>query len=88
MPVLIFSAGIGNVVDEFIKQQCGQYKNVKIISNFMKFNSTTNKLVSFDQGKIIHIFNKNERVLLDTEYEKQIENRSNVIIIGDSPGDY
>jgi len=86
IPVMIFSAGLGNIVEEFIKQRCGVYKNMKIVSNFMKFNISTNKLIGF-QGKLIHVFNKNERVLIDTEYEKLIENRRNVILIGDSVGD-
>ncbi len=86
VPILVFSAGLGNVVEEYIVQQCGKFKNVKVISNFMTFNSNTNRINGF-QGKIIHSFNKNETVLLDTEYEKFIENRHNVILIGDSIGD-
>ena len=75
----------GNIVQEFIVQQCGNYENMKIVSNFMKFNSITNRISGF-QGKLIHVYNKNESVLLDTDYEKLIENRSNVILIGDSLG--
>ncbi len=86
VPLLVFSAGLGNVVEEFIIQQCGNFKNMKVISNFMTFNSHTGRVNGF-HGKIIHSFNKNEMVLLDTEYEKLIENRHNVILIGDSIGD-
>ena len=82
---MIFSAGIGNVVQEFIAQQCGSYKNMRVVSNFMKFNNLTNRICGF-QGKLIHIYNKNESVLLDTDYEKIIEKRKNVILIGDSIG--
>lgn len=86
IPIMIFSAGLGDVVQEFIVQQCGNFRNMKVVSNFMSFNSTTNRITGF-QGKLIHVFNKNESVLLDTEYEKLIENRRNVILIGDSIGD-
>lgn len=85
IPIMIFSAGIGNIVQEFLIQQCGNYKNMKIISNFMLFNNVTNRISGF-QGKLIHVFNKNESVLMDTDYEKLIENRNNIILIGDSIG--
>ncbi len=86
IPTLVFSAGIGNVVDECLRQNCGIFKNMKIVSNFMVFNSSTSRIAGFE-GKLIHVFNKNESVLLDTEYEKLIENRHNVIVIGDSVGE-
>ena len=72
-------------MEEFIAQQCGNYKNMKVVSNFIKLNSLTNRITGF-QGKLIHVYNKNESVLLDTDYEKLIEKRSNVILIGDSLG--
>lgn len=81
IPLLIFSAGLGDIIQEWIMQQCGTFKNMKIVSNFMSFDSVTNKITGF-QGNMIHIFNKNEGVLLDTEYEKLIENRQNVILLG------
>jgi HAD superfamily hydrolase (TIGR01544 family) len=87
VPIMIFSAGIGNIVQEFIVQHCGNYKNMKIVSNFMKFNSLTNRICGF-QGKLIHSFNKNESVLLDTDYERLIVNRNNVLLIGDSLGKF
>jgi 5'-nucleotidase len=86
VPLLIFSAGIGNIIEEWIVQECGSYKNMKIVSNFMSFDKQTNKITGFS-GNLIHIFNKNEGVLLDTEYEKLIHNRPNVILLGDSLGD-
>jgi cytosolic 5'-nucleotidase 3 len=81
IPLLIFSAGLGDIIQEWIIQQCGSFKNMKIVSNFMSFDYNSNIITGF-QGNMIHIFNKNEGVLLDTEYEKQIENRHNVILLG------
>lgn len=86
VPLLIFSAGLGNIIQEWIEHECGSYKNMQIVSNFMKFDQQSNKITGF-KGNIIHIFNKNEGVLLDTEYEKLILNRPNVILLGDSLGD-
>ena len=86
VPLLVFSAGLGDMIQHWIVQELGIFKNLKIVSNFMSFDSTTNIINGF-QGSLIHIFNKNESVLLDTEYEKLIKNRSNVILLGDSLGD-
>jgi len=86
IPCLVFSAGLGDVIEEWIEHECGLYRNMKIVSNFMDFDEETNRIKGF-RGKIIHIFNKNEGVLLDTDYEKTIHNRPNVILLGDSLGD-
>ncbi|RNA11855.1 cytosolic 5 -nucleotidase 3A isoform X1 [Brachionus plicatilis] len=86
VPLLIFSAGIGNIIEEWIVQECGSYKNMTIVSNFMTFDETTKKINGFS-GSLIHIFNKNEGVLLDTKHEASILNRPNVILLGDSLGD-
>lgn len=86
VPLLIFSAGIGNIIEEWIVQECGSYKNMTIISNFMTFDEITNRINGFS-GSLIHIFNKNEGVLLDTKHAASILNRPNVILLGDSLGD-
>lgn len=87
IPVLIFSAGLGDVIQEWMEHECGLFNNMKIVSNFMKFDKTTKKISGF-QGKMIHIFNKNESVLSETdEFEHRIEHRSNFLLIGDSLGD-
>jgi len=38
IPLLIFSAGIGNVIEELLKQKRLLLDNVRIVSNFMNFN--------------------------------------------------
>lgn len=86
IPLLIFSAGLGDIIQEWINSQYGSFKNQKIVSNFMKFENKTNKIIGF-QDELIHVFNKNESELNDPEYEKYIENRHNLILLGDSTGD-
>lgn len=86
IPLLIFSAGLGDIIQEWIFQECGSFKNMKIISNFMKFDPQTNKVVGY-KSQIIHLYNKNETVLTNTDYLKTINNRSNAIVIGDSLSD-
>ena len=38
VPLLIFSAGLGNVIEEVITQQSKLHKNMKIVSNYMDFD--------------------------------------------------
>lgn len=86
IPLLIFSAGLGDIIQEWLIQQCGKFKNQKIVSNFMKFDKETGKIIGF-QDELIHVFNKNESSVTDPEYQKYIENRHNLILLGDSIGD-
>jgi len=90
IPLLIFSAGLGDIIREWILSACGgSFKNQKIVSNFMQFDPATGRVLSFnaDTRRLIHIFNKNESVLEDTEYGRYIENRHNLLLLGDSVGD-
>ena len=48
VPLLIFSAGLGDVIEETIKLQSRMYKNIKIVSNYMDFNhQVSGTLVSY-----------------------------------------
>lgn len=38
VPCLIFSAGLGDLLEEVLHAQSAYYPNVKVISNFMIFN--------------------------------------------------
>ena len=38
IPVFIFSAGIGDVLEEVIRQAGVYHSNVKVVSNFMDFD--------------------------------------------------
>jgi 5'-nucleotidase len=80
IPCLVFSAGLGDVIEEWMEHECGSYSNMKIVSNFMDFDEETNRIKGF-KGSMIHIFNKNEGVLLDTDYEAIIHSRPNVRLI-------
>ena len=51
MPLLILSADLGDMIQEWLAQDCGQYKNIKIVSNFMTFSGETKKIPG-SQGKL------------------------------------
>uniref|UniRef100_A0A8D1KHS5 5'-nucleotidase n=1 Tax=Sus scrofa TaxID=9823 RepID=A0A8D1KHS5_PIG len=85
IPVFIFSAGIGDVLEEVIRQAGVYYPNVKVVSNFMDFDD--NGLLRGFKGELIHVFNKHDGSLKNTEYFNQLKNNSNIILLGDSQGD-
>ncbi|GFQ85733.1 7-methylguanosine phosphate-specific 5'-nucleotidase [Trichonephila clavata] len=85
VPLLIFSAGIGDVLKEVLCRDNLLYPNVKIIANFMQFDEE-NKLTGF-KNDLIHTFNKNQSSIENHEYFNHVKARNNVILLGDSLGD-
>ncbi|KAB0798814.1 hypothetical protein PPYR_06694 [Photinus pyralis] len=85
VPILVFSAGLGDSVRAVLKHFNVYLANVKIISNFLKYNDR-GVIQGFD-GATIHVLNKNEYALQGTQYYDLVQNRSNVILMGDSLGD-
>lgn len=85
VPLLIFSAGIGDVLEEVIRQNQVFYPNVHIISNYMDFDHT-GVLQAF-KGELIHTFNKREGALSHAAHLTELKGRTNVLLLGDSLGD-
>ncbi|KAL0992766.1 hypothetical protein UPYG_G00098110 [Umbra pygmaea] len=85
VPLLIFSAGIGDVLEEVIRQAGVFHPNVNVISNYMDFDET-GTLKAF-KGELIHIYNKREGALLNTGHFQELKSRHNVLLLGDSLGD-
>lgn len=88
VPVLILSAGIGDMIEYALEgKNLSQYNhvNVHIISNFFKYDEAG--IVTGFKGKMIHVFNKNEVVVKDTPHYANIAARGNVLLMGDSLGD-
>ncbi|XP_076382262.1 cytosolic 5'-nucleotidase IIIB [Megalopta genalis] len=84
IPVLVFSAGLGDVVEAILRNKGVLFNNVKVISNFLKYKD--GKIVGFRNKRLIHVFNKNEHAI-EQEYFKVLERRRNVLLMGDSLGD-
>ncbi|XP_062264145.1 cytosolic 5'-nucleotidase 3-like [Platichthys flesus] len=85
IPLLIFSAGIGDVLEEVIRQAGVFHPNVKVFSNYMDFDER-GVLKAF-KGVLIHIYNKREGALLNTGHFQELRTRPNVVLMGDSLGD-
>lgn len=85
VPLLVLSAGIGDVIEAVIRQHSLLFDNVKVVSNYMEFDEK-GVLVGF-QGELIHVFNKNENAVHNSDYFDLLESRENIILLGDSLGD-
>ncbi|XP_072343754.1 cytosolic 5'-nucleotidase 3-like isoform X4 [Scyliorhinus torazame] len=85
VPVFIFSAGVGDILEEIIRQLGVYHRNVTVVSNFMDFDE--NGLLKGFKGEIIHVYNKREGALRNTEHFQQLGEYSNIILLGDSLGD-
>jgi len=85
VPLLIFSAGIGNVIKEFLDTNHLNTPNVHVVANFFEFGED-GKASKYNHT-VIHTFNKNEGIVKSKEYDNQIEQRKNVIVLGDTIAD-
>ncbi|MBN2459306.1 haloacid dehalogenase-like hydrolase [Candidatus Woesearchaeota archaeon] len=85
IPFLVFSAGVGNLIEKHLKDKGLLSANVHIVSNFFIFNKK-GAAVGYSRP-LVHVFNKNEGLIRISAYKKQIKKRKNVILLGDSLGD-
>lgn len=81
IPVIIFSAGIGNVIEQFLKEKECYYDNMTIIGNFIKFDKNGN-MIKFSDN-IIHTLNKNIDKWNDDKLQEKIKTKEYRIVIGD-----
>ncbi len=85
IPLIIFSAGKGDLIEGFLKKEGRLYDNIHIIANFYDYDEKG--VVKGYKSDIIHTFNKNEGQIKRTPFYFEIKNRKNIILIGDSTGD-
>ena len=79
VPVIIVSAGIGNVIYELLKLHNCLFSNIHIISNFINFEN--NVMLSF-KDEMIHSCNKCIRNL-PLDLNNQIRNKDYILLFGD-----
>uniref|UniRef100_A0A3Q3X8M1 5'-nucleotidase n=1 Tax=Mola mola TaxID=94237 RepID=A0A3Q3X8M1_MOLML len=85
IPLLILSAGIGDILEEVIRQAGVFHPNIKVLSNFMDFDESG--VFRAFKGELIHIYNKREGAMHNTEYFQELRTRPNVLLLGDCLGD-
>ena len=79
IPVIILSAGIGNIIEEFLKINDCYLDNIHIISNFIKFEN--NLMLKFSDN-MIHSLNKKIQNL-PTAFEKELSKKDYILLLGD-----
>ena len=83
IPVIILSAGIGNSIEQFLKDSnCLFNETMYIISNFIEFDDN-GKVTKFDNSKMIHTLNKTLNGHLPEEFIEKVKNKQYKILVGD-----
>ncbi|KAG8175881.1 hypothetical protein JTE90_025949 [Oedothorax gibbosus] len=85
VPLLIFSAGVGDVLKQVLVRDKLLLPNMKFIANHLSYDE--NGKVSGFKDALIHTFNKDESSIQNHEYFEHVRSRDNVILLGDSLGD-
>ena len=83
VPLIIISAGLGNFIECFLRNNGCLYDNIYISSNKITF---TDGVATGVEGNIIHSLNKNE-VSLPEDIKARVANRSRVLLLGDQESD-
>lgn len=86
VPILVFSAGIGDTVAAILRQTNLMWPTVHVVSNFLRWKDG-GIVNGFDTDRMIHVFNKNESALAGTAYYDEVRDRTSIIVMGDSLGD-
>ena len=85
IPLVIMSAGPGDMIKEYLKAGNVLYKNMHVIANLFEFDKN-GKAIGF-RGPIIHAFNKSETSVKGLPIYNELLKRKNVILLGDLIGD-
>ncbi|XP_040354558.1 cytosolic 5'-nucleotidase 3 isoform X3 [Ixodes scapularis] len=85
IPTLVFSAGLGDILEETLKHFQCYFPNLKFISNYMQFDDEGN-IIGF-KGELIHMYNKNRTSVATPEYFHNVKEKTNIVLLGDSLGD-
>lgn len=85
VPVLVMSAGLGDLVREILIHFEVLHDNTTLVSNFLKYDKEGKVVGLKDDEELIHMYNKSECILKRSD--KQHTNRKNVVLLGDSLGD-
>lgn len=87
IPILVFSAGLGDVVRISLDQQGALCKNVTILSNFLEYDEKGWPAKFSDA--LLHMYNKSALFPHAGEYyrSEKLRGRKHAVLLGDSIGD-
>ena len=85
VPVLVLSAGVGDLINHIMEHFGVLHSNTTLVSNFLKFDEEGNIVgLQGEESDLIHMYNKAESI---RKRSKETSERKNVIVLGDSLGD-
>jgi len=85
IPLLIFSAAIGDQIEDLLHLRERPIPTVHVIANFAEFDKQG--MMVGVKPPVVSMFNKSEKLIIGSAYEKEVTSRRNVLLLGDSPGD-
>uniref|UniRef100_H0VV35 5'-nucleotidase n=1 Tax=Cavia porcellus TaxID=10141 RepID=H0VV35_CAVPO len=81
----LYQHGIGDILEKVIWQRGTLHPNIHILYNYMDLGD--DGLLQGFKAPLIHIFNKNSAVGSSANYFRQLQGRTNILLLGDSLGD-
>lgn len=81
IPVIIISAGVGDIIEQALINEESNYENIYIYSNFLKYQNE--KIVETKSKELIHPLNKNEIIMSD-DLKAKISNIKNILLFGNN----
>ncbi len=85
IPLIIMSAGPGDMITEYLKKDGRLYGNVHVIANFYDFDD--NGVAIRVREPIIHSMNKHETEVKGLPIYEELIRRKNALLLGDGLGD-
>jgi 5'-nucleotidase len=90
IPLVVFSAGLGNVVKEVLRQCVEEGEQLPVVSNWLRFAPGGGHACGFDEP-LVHMFNKDGARLLEqlgeAEWRAISRGRDTALLLGDGLGD-
>jgi len=80
IPMIVLSAGLGDIIESGLKSINAYYDNIKIVSNFV---DTKNEIVTGIRGNVIHSLNKNE-ASIGNKIDEIEKSRPYILLFGDN----
>ena len=84
IPIIVISAGVGNIIQQFLINNDCNFPNIYICSNFLEYEDGI--IRSIRDNNLIHPLNKNE-ISLPTHIQEKVANRNTIILLGNSISD-
>lgn len=85
IPLVIMSAGPGDMIEECLRQAGRLYTNVQVIANLFEFDAEGNAIQV--KEPIIHVLNKHETAIQKFPAFEMVKDRRNVLLLGNGLGD-